>query len=69
MLLADGNLYFRYEDGKMGLVEATPAEYRLKGAFELASKNGKSWPHPVIVDGLMYLRDHNTLLSYDVRAK
>ncbi len=69
VLLADGNLYFRYEDGKMGLVEATPAEYRLKGAFELASKNGKSWPHPVIVDGLMYIRDHNTLLCYDVRAK
>lgn len=69
VLMADGNLYFRYEDGKMALIEATPSEYRLKGAFELASKNGKSWPHPVIVDGLMYLRDHNTLLCYDVRAK
>ena len=67
VLLADGHLYFRYEDGKMALIEANPSEYKLKGAFTLASKNGKSWPHPVIVDGLMYIRDHNTLLCYDVR--
>lgn len=69
ILLADGNLYFRYEDGTMALIEATPSEYHLKGSFQLASKNGSSWPHPVIVDGLMYIRDHNTLLCYDLRAK
>lgn len=69
VLLADGNLYFRYEDGTMALIEATPSEYNLKGSFKLASKNGASWPHPVIVDGLMYIRDQNTLLCYDVRAK
>ncbi len=69
ILLADGNLYFRYEDGTMALIEATPEEYRLKGEFKLATNNGKSWPHPVIVDGLMYLRDQGTLLCYDVRQK
>ncbi len=69
ILLADGNLYFRYEDGTMALIEATPEEYRLKGEFKLATNNGKSWPHPVIVDGLMYLRDQSTLLCYDVRQK
>jgi len=69
ILLADGNLYFRYEDGTMALIEATPDEYRLKGEFKLATNNGKSWPHPVIVDGLMYLRDQGTLLCYDVRQK
>ena len=69
ILLADGNLYFRYEDGTMALIEATPEEYRLKGEFKLATNNGKSWPHPVVVDGLMYLRDQGTLLCYDVRQK
>ncbi len=67
ILLADGNLYFRYEDGTMALIEATPEEYRLKSSFKLATKNGKSWPHPVIVDGLLYARDQNALLCYDVR--
>ncbi len=69
ILMADGHLYFRYENGVMALIEASPKEYNLKSSFELASKNGKSWPHPVIVDGLMYLRDQGTLLCYDVRAK
>ena len=67
ILLADGHLYFRYEDGTMALIEATPEEYRLKSSFKLATKNGKSWPHPVIVDGLLYASDQNALLCYDVR--
>ena len=69
ILLADGNLYFRYEDGTMALIEATTEGYKLKGEFKLATNNGKSWPHPVIVDGLMYLRDQGSLLCYDVRQK
>lgn len=67
ILLADGHLYFRYEDGTMALIEATPEEYRLKGSFKLKTNNGKSWPHPVIVDGLLYARDQNALLCYDIR--
>ena len=67
ILLADGHLYFRYEDGTMALIEATPESYNLKGVFKLATSNGKSWPHPVIVDGLLYARDQNALLCYDIR--
>jgi outer membrane protein assembly factor BamB len=67
ILLADGHLYFRYEDGTMALIEATPEEYRLKSSFKLKTNNGKSWPHPVIVDGLLYARDQNALLCYDIR--
>ena len=66
ILLADGHLYFRYEDGTMALIEATPKGYNLKGSFKLATNNGKSWPHPVIVDGLLYVRDQQSLLCYDI---
>lgn len=69
VVYANGHVYFRYENGVMALVEATPKEYRLKGSFKLASVNGKSWPHPVIYDGKLYLRDGNTLMCYDVRKK
>lgn len=69
ILYADGHLYFRYENAVLALIEATPEGYREKGAFELASKNGKSWSHPVIHKGLLYLRDQDNLLCYDVRAK
>ncbi|MEK6248890.1 MAG: PQQ-binding-like beta-propeller repeat protein [Planctomycetales bacterium] len=66
---ADGHLYFRYEDGVMALIEATPDEYRLKGSFRIASRHGKSWPHPVIADGRLYLRDQHELHCYDLRQK
>jgi outer membrane protein assembly factor BamB len=66
---ADGHLYFRYENGVMALIEATPAEYRLKGTFRIASNNGRSWPHPVIAGGKLYLRDQDELLCYNVNAE
>ncbi|MEQ9407580.1 MAG: PQQ-like beta-propeller repeat protein [Fuerstiella sp.] len=67
VVCADGHLYFRYEDGTMALIEADPRRYNLKGSFKIASNNGKSWPHPVIQDGRLYLRDQDELLCYDVR--
>ncbi|MEX2174622.1 MAG: PQQ-binding-like beta-propeller repeat protein [Pirellulaceae bacterium] len=66
---ADGRLYFRYQDGTMALIEATPKQYNLKGKFKIASKNGESWPHPVIAGGKLYLRDQDELLCYDVKEK
>ena len=65
---ADGHLYFRYEDATMALIEATPDAFKLKGKFTLATKNGKSWSHPVIHDGKLYLRDQNALLCYDIKS-
>lgn len=66
---ADGNLYFRYEDATMALIEATPKDYNLKGSFRIASRNDKSWPHPVISHGKLYLRDQDELHCYDVAKK
>jgi outer membrane protein assembly factor BamB len=65
---ADGNLYFRYEDGTMALVEATPTALKVKGKFKLPTNDGPSWPHPVIVDGKLYLRHNDTLLCYGIAA-
>jgi outer membrane protein assembly factor BamB len=66
---ADGHLYFRYQDATMALIEATPEAYRLKGSFKIAVKNGQSWAHPVIIGGMMYLRDQDDLVVYDVRSR
>jgi outer membrane protein assembly factor BamB len=66
ILEADGELYFRYQNGVMALVEANPEKYVLKGKFDLATHNGESWPHPVIVDHCLYVRDQDALLCYDI---
>ena len=67
VIAADGNLYFRYQDGIMALIEATPAGYNEKGAFKLASVNGPSWPHPVIHGGKLYVRDQDVLMCYSLQ--
>ncbi len=68
VIFADGHLYFRYENGVMALIEATPKALNVKGTFQLPTRDGPSWPHPVILDGKLYLRHHDTLLCYSVKA-
>lgn len=67
---ADGMLYARGERGSVALVEATPSGYVEKGRFDQPDRSGKSaWPHPVIANGRLYLRDQDILLCYDVKAR
>ena len=63
---ADGQLYFRYQNGEVILIEATPAGYKEKGSLTIPGVSGPSWPHPVITGGRLYLREQDTLLAYDV---
>jgi outer membrane protein assembly factor BamB len=64
---ADGHLYFRYQNGVVMLIQATPEGYREKGSFTLPDVVKPSWSHPVIVGGRLYLREQDTLYVYDVR--
>ncbi|HEY7424123.1 MAG TPA: PQQ-binding-like beta-propeller repeat protein [Gemmataceae bacterium] len=67
---ADGRLYVRSEDGPIALVEATPNGYKEISRFEQPNRSKKkSWPHPVVAGGRLYLRDQDVLLCYDVKAK
>jgi outer membrane protein assembly factor BamB len=71
---ADGSLYVRSHDtGTVALVEATPDRYKEKGRFEQPDRaqgpKGKAWPHPIVANGCLYLRDQNVLLCYDVKGK
>jgi len=68
---ADGRFYLRSEDkGTVVLIETSPAGYREHGRFEQPDRSRKrAWPHPVIANGRLYLRDQETLLCYDVKTK
>ena len=66
---ADGHLYIQGEQNVVGLAEATSAGYREKGRFEIPDKGRPSWAHPVISDGRLYVRNQDTLLVYDIKAK
>ncbi len=69
---ADGHFYCRSEgkQGTVALIEATPDGYKETGRFDQPDRSAKnSWPHPVIANGRLYLRDQDVLLCYDVRKK
>lgn len=66
IVYADGDIYYRYENAVLALVEANPQGYNLKHSFQLATNNGKSWAHPVIQDRKLYLRDQDELVCYDL---
>jgi outer membrane protein assembly factor BamB len=72
VLYADGRLYFRYQDGLMALIEATPEKYHLISTFMPPARPGakkEAWAHPVISDGKLYLRHWDVLFCYDVKAR
>jgi outer membrane protein assembly factor BamB len=68
---ADGRLYVRgHQSGDVALVEPSHDGYREKGRIQQPDRSGKAaWPHPVVANGGLYLRDQGALLCYDVKAK
>lgn len=63
---ADGHLIFRYENGTVGLIEATPKKYNLVASFDPAYQEDKSWAHPVVANGRLYLREQDKLMCYNL---
>jgi outer membrane protein assembly factor BamB len=66
---ADGMLYLFSEGGAVGLAQATPEGYREVSRFQIPlGTPRKTWAHPVIAGGRLYLRNRSELLCYDVKA-
>ncbi len=69
VVYADGNLYFRYQNGVVMLIQATPEGYKEKGSFTIPDVTKPSWSHPVVLDGKLYLREQDVLYVYDVKKR
>jgi outer membrane protein assembly factor BamB len=67
---ADGHIYVRGEKGDVALVEATPDGYKEKGRFKQPDHGRiQAWPHPIVANGCLYLRDQGHVFCYDIREK
>lgn len=71
----DGQLYlYSQKDGTCVLIDASPAGWKENGRFKIpketkvARKQGKIWTHPVVANGMLFLRDEDLLFCFDVRA-
>ncbi len=68
---ADGRLYLHGENNEVAMVEASPAGYKLLGKVTPpnASERGssKAWTHPVIANGMLYIRDQGSVWCYNIK--
>ncbi len=70
VVAADGHVYVKYSDGTLSLVKADPSKYQEVSSFKVPGSGDRpSWAHAVILDGLLYLREGDVILCYDIRAK
>jgi outer membrane protein assembly factor BamB len=67
VIYADGMLYCYSERGTMNLVKPNPEKFELVGSFKVTLGTGQHWAHPVIHDGVMYLRHGDALMAYKVK--
>jgi outer membrane protein assembly factor BamB len=68
---ADGRFYLRDEGtGTLALIEASPEGWKECGRFSQPDRSkAKAWPHLVISNGKLFVRDQGTLLCYDIKQK
>jgi outer membrane protein assembly factor BamB len=72
---AGGQLYCYSEDnGTAVLVDASPQGWNEHGRFTIPEKtkhrppSSNIWTHPVVANGRLFLRDHEFIFCYDIRA-
>lgn len=68
---ADGMIYGLSENNKtVILLKPNPEKYEEISRFELPNEaEGKSWAHPVVLDGRLYLRHAQYLYCFDVAGE
>ncbi len=67
IIYADGMLYCYDEmKGNLALVEANPNEFKIISSFKIPLGTGPHWMHPVINDGILYIRHGKALMAYNI---
>lgn len=70
IISADGLLYIYDErSGFAGLVRPTSEKFELLSSFKVTEGSGPYWAHPVIHNGVLFLRHGEALMAYDIKEK
>lgn len=68
-IYADGMLYLYNEKGQLGLIKPNGPRMEPVSSFKVTRGTKAHYAHPVINQGILYVRHGRSLLAYDVREK
>jgi len=71
IISAEGMLYiYEEKSGNVGLLRANPEKFDLVSSFKITQGDaGPFWAHPVIHNGILYIRHSNALMAYNIKAR
>jgi len=69
IVFADGMLYGYLEGGEVVLVDPAPASFGVVSRFDITEGGGQHWAHPVIADGVLYIRHGDALMAFDIASR
>ena len=67
VIYADGMLYCYSEKGTMNLVKPNPEQFEKISTFNITLGTDQHWAHPVIHNGILYIRHGNALMAYNIK--
>jgi outer membrane protein assembly factor BamB len=67
LVLASGHLIVAAENGDLALVKASPAAHQEVARF--SAIEGKTWNHPAIADGRLFVRNAEEMAAFDLRSR
>lgn len=69
-ILVDDRLWIVTEDGEAVRMAVEGRGFRIESRFRITPKPVRDcWAHPVLLDGRLYLRYHDTLTCHDAAAR
>ncbi len=66
VIAAGGMLYCYSERGELALVRADPSGFRIISQTRVTKGSEQHWAHPVIHDGVLYVRHGKALIAYGI---
>ncbi len=66
VIYADGMLFCYSDKGELALVKADPAGFQVLGKTKVMLGSEQHWAHPMIHDGVLYLRHGKAIIAYKI---
>lgn len=67
VIYADGLLYCYSQRGELALVDPDPSGFKVISQTRVTKGSEQHWAHPVIYDGVLYVRHGKALIAYKVK--